>query len=167
MSISSVGSPPILQWLQSYLSGANASTGKQSCGGCQASSDTASISQEAAALNASQPSQPSDPSQTSGINGTQGHHRHHHHGGGHDGPSFMDQLAHSIVSDLQQATGTGASSSAGAAPSDAGTSSTSGGSFIDKLASRIADDLLAKYQQATGATTSPSPATTSQVHTIA
>ena len=47
MSISSVGSSPVLQWLQRYLSGAGASTGDQSCSGCQPSGDKASISNEA------------------------------------------------------------------------------------------------------------------------
>ena len=167
MSISSVGASPMLQWLQSYLSGASGTTGKSSSCGCQSSRDTASISQEATQLNASQPSQTLDPSQASGIKSTEGHHRHHHHGGSQDGESFIDQLAHSVMTDLQQATGNGASNPAGASHSASESSSSSGESFVDKLASEIAKDLLSKYQQGTGSNNSSSPATTSQVNTIA
>lgn len=169
MSISGIGSSPALQWLQSYLSSSGSATGSQSSCGCPPASDTASISQKAVQLNASQASQTSDPSQTSGVNGSQGHHHHHRHGGGQGGSSFMDQLAKSIVSDLQSATGNGdASGSVGsAAPAQA---SGNGGSFIDQLASVIAGDLLAKYQQATGsagAGTSPQSGTANQVNAIA
>src|SRR5574340_299057 len=78
MSVSCIGSSSVLQWLQTYLSSAGSATGSQSSCGCQSSSDTTSISQEAAQLNATQASQATDPSQTSGVNGSQGHHRHHH-----------------------------------------------------------------------------------------
>ena len=149
MSVSGVGSSPVLQWLQSYLSKAGPATGSQSSCGCPSSSDTTSISQQAVQLNASQALQPSDPTQMSGVNGSQGHHHHHHHGGGQGGKSFMDQLGQSIIDDLQKAAGGGVASGSGS--SDATTqASTNGGSFIDQLASKIANDLLAKYQQASG-----------------
>ncbi len=172
MSITSVASSPALQWVQNYLSAAGASTGKQSSCGCQPSGDTTSISPEAAQLNASQTSQSADQSQTSGVSRSQGHHRHHHHqGGGQGGSSFVDQLAQSIVTDLQQATGSGATAGSGTSSTAAATSSTTsaaGGSFIDKLASSIANDLLTAYQQATGSSaTSSSANTTSQVSSVA
>lgn len=168
MSISSVGSSPVLQWLQSYLSGAGSSKGSASSCGCQPSGDTASISQEAAQLNANQVSQVSDSSQPSGAVGTQGRHHHHHHRGEQDGGSFVDRLAESILSDLQQATENGGSPEAGSATPASVSSSATGDSFIDKLAQSIANDLLSKYQQATGASVSSSqPSATSQVNVIA
>lgn len=168
MSISSVGLSPVLQWLQSYLSGAGASTGNQSSCGCQPSADTTSISKEAAQLNASQSSQATDPAQASGVNGPQGHPRHRHHGGGQDGHSFVDRLAQSIVSDLQQATGTDASTSSGSPTPGSASASATGGSFIDKLASEIANDLLAKYQQAAAnGSSSSQTSSSSQVNTVA
>lgn len=168
MSVSGVGSSPVLQWLQSYLSKAGPATGSQSCCGCQSSSDTTSISQEAVQLNASQASQTPDLSQASGVNGAQGHHgHHHHHDGGQGGSSFIDQLAQSIIADLQSATGSGATSGAGSSDATA-QASTNGGSFLDKLASKIAEDLLAKYQQAGGpAGTSSQSSTGNQVNAIA
>ena len=72
MSVSSVGSSPVLQWLQSYLSGVGASTRNQSSCGCQQPADRTSISKAAAQWNASQPSQAIDPAQTSGVNGVRG-----------------------------------------------------------------------------------------------
>ena len=168
MSVSSVGSPPVLQWLQSYISKAGPATGNQSSCGCQPASDTTSISQDAVQLNASQALQTSDPSQTSGINGPQGHHgHHHHHGGGQGGSSFMDQLAQSIIADLQSATGSGATSGAGSSNATAQASANSG-SFLDKLASKIAGDLLTTYQQASGAAgTSAQSSTGNQVNATA
>ncbi len=169
MSVSGVGSSPVLQWLQNYLSSAGSATGGQSSCGCQAPSDTTSISQQAIQLNASQASQSTDPSQTAGVNGSQGrHHHHHHHGGRQGGQSFVDQLAQSIVTDLQNASASGASAGSGSSTTGSSSSSGSGGSFIDKLASDIANDLLAQYQQATGTTTSTTPTSpTSQVNAIA
>ncbi|MEO5954577.1 MAG: hypothetical protein ABIR36_02645 [Nitrospiraceae bacterium] len=61
----------------------------------------------------------------------------------------MDQLAQSITDDLQNATGGGAASGSGSSGATA-QASTNGSSFRDKLASKIAEDLLAKYQQAGG-----------------
>jgi hypothetical protein len=149
MSVSGVESSPALQWLQNYLSSVGSATGSQSYSGCQSSSDTTSISQEAVQLNASQASQTPDLSQTSGVNGPQGHRHHRHHGEGQGGNSFVQQLGQSIVTDLQKATGGGAASESGSSAATAQVSATSG-SFIDKLASEIANDLLAKYQQASG-----------------
>jgi hypothetical protein len=166
MSVSGIGTSSVLQWFQNYLTSAGSATGSQSSCGCQPSGDTTSISQQAVQLNASQASQPTDPAQTPGISGTQKHHHHrHHHGGGQDGHSFVDQLAQSIVSDLQNATGAGATSGAAAPSAQAGAT---GGSFIDKLASEITNDLLATYQQAGGSTGTPSQSgSVNQVNTIA
>ena len=166
MSISSVGSSPVLQWLQSYLAGGGSSKSTVSSCDCQASADTTSISKEATELSANQASQPVDPSQAEGVARGQGHHRHHRHEAGGEG-SFMDRLAQSIITDLQQATGNSASTPAGSSNSDSDSSAASGGSFIDKLASEIAKDLLSKYQQVAGSSASSSSPTSSQVNTIA
>lgn len=168
MSVSGVGSSPVLQWLQNYVSSAGSATGSQSSCGCQPVNDTTSISQEAVQLNANQASQASDPSQASGVNGSQGHRHHHrhHHGGGQGGNSFVDQLAQSIVTDLQNATGSGVASGSGSSDATA-QASANGGSFIDNLASAIANDLLAKYQQASGSAGTSSPSSTvNQVNAI-
>lgn len=155
MSVSGVGSSPVLRWLQNYLSSAGSATGSpSSCGGPSSSNDTTSISQQAVQLNADQAPQATDPSQTSGLYGPQGH-PHHHHGGGQGGGSFMDQLAQSIVTDLQKATGSGASAGSGSSTTGSASSSTTSGSFVAKLASEIANDVLAQYQQATGSTRQP------------
>lgn len=148
MSVSGVGSSPVLQWLQSYLSGSGPATGSQPSCGCPSSSDTTSISPEAVQLNASQALQVPDPSQTSGVNGSQGHH-HRHHGGGQGERSFVSQFAQSIVTDLQNGTSGGMASGSGS-PNATAQASTNGDSFLDKLASKIAEDLLTKYQQASG-----------------
>lgn len=167
MSVSGVGSSPALQWLQNYLSSGGSAAGSQSSCGCQSPTDTTSISPQAVQLNASQTLQTSDPSQTAGVNGSQGHHHHRHHGGGQGGNSFVDQLAQSIVTDLQKATGSGAASGSGSSDATA-QAGINGGSFIDKLASQIASDLLAKYQQASGSAGSSSQSSTvNQVNTIA
>lgn len=167
MSVSGVGTSPVLQWLQNYLAKAGPATGNQASCGCQPASDTTSISQDAVQLNASQALQTSDPSRTSGVTGPQGHHGHHHHGGGQGGNSFMNQLAQSIITDLQGATGSGATSVAGS--SDATEqASANGGSFLDMLASKIAGNLLTMYQQAGGtAGTSPQSSTGNQVNATA
>ena len=167
MSVAGIGSSPILQWLQTALSSAGSATGSPPSCGCQSSStDTASISQQAVQLNANQTSQAADPSQTSGVYGPQGHHhRHHHRADGHGGGSSIDQLAQSIVTDLQKATGSGASVGSGSSTTGSASTSATGGSFIDKLASEIANDLLAQYQQATGLTSQSS--TTNQVNVTA
>jgi hypothetical protein len=169
MSVAGVASSPILQWLQNALSSAGSAPGSPSSCGCQSSSsDTTSISQQAVQLNATQASQAPDPSQTSGVYGPQGHHHHHHHGGGQGGGSFMDQLAQSIITDLQKATGSGASVGSGSSTTGSTSSSTADGSFVDKLASKIANDLLAQYQQATGSTAPTSQSsTTNQVNVTA
>ena len=170
MSVSGVGSSPLLQWLQNYLSPAGSAANSSSSSasrGCQSTGDTTSISQQAVQLNATQAGQLTDPSQPSDVNGSQGHHHHHHHHGGGQGNgqgngSFIDQLAQSIVTDLQQATASGASSESSTAGASGSTST--GGSFIDKLASTIANDLLAQYQQSTGSASTPS---TRQVNAVA
>lgn len=169
MSVSGVGSSPMVQWFQNNLSGAGPATGSPSSSRCRSSSnDTTSISQQAVQLHANQASQAPDPSQTSGVYGPQGHHHHHHHGGGQGGSSFMDQLALSIVTDLQKATGNGASAGSGSSTTGSATSSATGGSFIDKLASKIANDLLAQYQQAIASTVPTSQSsTTNQVNVTA
>lgn len=149
MSVSGVGSSPVLQWLQSYLTKAGPATGPQSSCGSKPASDTTSISQEAVQLNASQGSQTPPLSQSLKVNGLQGHYGHHHHGGGQGGRSFTNQLAQSIITDLQNATGNGAPSGRASADATA-QATTNGSSFIDKLASKISQDLLTKYQQANG-----------------
>lgn len=151
MSVSSVGSSSVLQWLQSYLTKAGPATGPQSSCASTPSSDTTSISQEALQLNASQASQTPGLSQNSTVKGLQGHYGHHRHGGGQGGSSFMDQLAQSIITDLQNSAGNGATSGSGSSDATA-QASTNGSSFIDKLASKISQDLLAKYQEASGLT---------------
>lgn len=55
MSVSAVGTSPMVQWLQNYLSAAGSASGSQSsCATCgdQSTTDTTSISQEAKELNA-------------------------------------------------------------------------------------------------------------------
>ena len=95
------------------------------------------------------------------------HHGHHHHGGGQSGSSFMGQLAQSIITDIQKATGSGATSGAGSSDASA-QASTNGDSFLDKLASKIAGDLLTTYQQAGGAAgTSAQSSTGNQVNATA
>jgi len=169
MSVAGVGSSPILQWLQNALSSTGSATGSPSSCGCQSSSnDTTSISQQAVQLNANQAPPATDPSQTSGLYGPQGHHHHHHHGGRQGGGSFMNQLAQSIVTDLQKATGSEAQAGSGSSTTGTSSSSTTGGSFIDKLASEIANDLLAQYQQANGSTAATSQSgSTNQVNATA
>jgi len=105
----------------------------------------------------SQTAQPTDPQQSLNVNGTQGqhHHHHHHHSGGKSkdqgNGSFIDQLAQSILSDLQQTDDTGASSATSSASAPNG----SGESFIDGLASAIVNNLPAKYHQATDSSQAP------------
>ena len=65
---------------------------------------------------------------------------------GVDGPVGV---AIEVIYDLQNATGGGAASGSGSSGATA-QASTNGSSFRDKLASKIAEDLLAKYQQAGG-----------------
>ena len=173
MSIAGVGASPGLQWLQNYLSPSGTGSGSQSSCGRQASTDMASISQQAMQLNASQGAQSPDASLTSGVTGTQGqqhhHHHHHHDKSGSGGQSFVDTLAQAIVTDLQQATGSGTPTGSGSSTAEPASSSLSGGSFLDKLASAIANDFLTQYQQTTGSTP-PSTAQaspSSQVNTVA
>lgn len=94
------------------------------------------------------------------------HHRHHSEEQSNDpeNRSFIDQLAQSILSNLQQTDETAASSPADSSSPPNG----SGVSSIDGLTNIIADNLLAKYLQASDtslALSSTSPPT--QVNTIA
>ncbi len=171
MSVSSVGTSPMLQWLQSYLSSAGSVSSNQSCNascGAQSMSDTASISQQAVELNADQTEPLSDPSQLPDLSTLRAHHTHHHHHGDEQGlnqddGSFMDQLAKSIVPDLQQPAGSDASSESNA-PTD---SQGNEGSFLDRLAHAIANDLIAQYQQSPGSdSTRSSTGDTSQVNAV-
>jgi hypothetical protein len=155
MSISSINSSPVLQWLQNSLSTAGLTVGNQSSRGyCDSQSAGSAISlfQQALQVMTNQTELPTDASQSLNVNGTEGQHHHHHHGhsgGGSNDPghgSFIDQPAQSILSDLQQTDETGASSP---------TSSSSA----------IANNLLAKYQQATDSSQASSPLT--QVNSIA
>lgn len=151
MSVSGVGTSPLLQWLQhAHSQTGSAAKGRSCCGG-ESSSDTTSISQEAIQLNAIRTPQSADRPQASEIRGAQGHHGHHQHQDGkQDERSFIDRLVQSISTDLRSATGSDTASGAGS--SDAIVrASTIGGSFLDKLASKIAEDLLATYRQAGGA----------------
>jgi hypothetical protein len=114
-----------------------------------------------------QTASPTDASQSLNVNGTQGMHHHHHHGHSGGGSNdlghgaFIDQSAQSILSDLQQTDETGASSPTSSSSAVSG----DGVSFIDGLASAIANNLLAKYQQATDSSQASSPLT--QVNSIA
>lgn len=155
MSISSINSSPVLQWLQNSLSTAGLTVGNQSSrgsGDSQSASSAISLFQQALQLMTNQTASPTDASQSLNVNGTQGMHHHHHHGHSGGGSndlghgSFIDQPAQSILSDLQQTDETGASSP---------TSSSSA----------IANNLLAKYQQATDSSQASSPLT--QVNSIA
>ncbi len=173
MSVSSVGTSPMLQWLQNYLSSAGSASSTQSSSpscGTQSTSDMASISQQAVELNADSTEQGADPSQPPDPSTVRAHHAHHHHHHGDeqgqsqgDG-SFIDQLAKSIVTNLQQATGSDTSS-------ESNTSTDANGnedSFLEKLATAISNDLLAKYQQSTGSeSTTSSTGDTNQVNAIA
>ena len=160
MSISNINSSPVFQWFQQSLSTAGLTVGNQSS---SASNDTQSGTntilpfQQALQMLTSQTAQPTDPQQLLNVNGTQGqhHHHHHHHSGGeskdHGNGSFIDQLAQSILSDLQQTDDTGASSATSSSSAPNG----SGESFIDGLAGAIANNLPAKYHQATDSSQAP------------
>jgi hypothetical protein len=170
MSISSINSSPVLQWLQNSLSTAGLTVGNQSSrgsGDSQSASSAISLFQQALQVMTNQTASPTDASQSLNVNGTQGQHHHHHHGhsgGGSNDPghgSFIDQPAQSILSDLQQTDETGASSPTSSSSAVSG----DGVSFIDGLASAIANNLLAKYQQATDSSQASSPLT--QVNSIA
>lgn len=161
MSISSISSSPILQWLQNSLSAAGLSGNSQPAGAdCGSVSDGASISlfQQALQVITNQTTQPTDAPQSLNVNGTQGHHHHHHSEEQSNDPgngSFINQLAQSILSDLQQTDEPGASSTTGSSSAPNGGSV----SFIDGLAGAIANNLIAKYQQTTDS--SPTPSSTS------
>ncbi len=170
MSISSINSSTVLQWLQSSLSMAGLTVGNQSSSAsCESQSGSNAISpfQQALQMLTSQTAQPTDPQQSLSVNGAQGTHHHHHyrHSGGEGNnqgnASFIDQLAQSIVSDLQQTDSTGTASTTNSSSASSG----NGLSFIDGLASAIANDLLAKYQQTTDSSPAPSPST--QVNAVA
>lgn len=159
MSISNISSSPILQWFQQSLSTAGLTVGNQSANAshdAQSGTHTISPFQQALQMLTSQTAQPTDPQQSLSASGAQGqHHHHHHHSGGESKDqgkgSFIDQLAQSIMSDLQQTDSPGASSTAD--PSSA--SNGSGLSFLDGLASAIANNLITKYQQATESSQAP------------
>src|SRR6185437_8922775 len=140
MSISSINSSPVLQWLQNSLSTAGLTVGNQSSrGSCDSQSAGSAISlfQQALQVMTNQTALPTDASQSLNVNGTQGQHHHHHHrhsGGGSNDlghGAFIDQSAQSILSDLQQTDETGASSPTSSSSAVSG----DGVSFIDGLAS--------------------------------
>ncbi len=171
MSLSGINSSPMLQWLQQSLSSADLASGTQaasaSCGSSSAS-DPSSLFQQALQALTSQTASSTDPQPALSVNGTQGqHHHHHHHGGqssGQGDSSFIDQLAQSILGDLQQTDSAASSSSTDSASAPNAT----GGSFIDGLASAIANDLLTRYQQTTGGNPASSLTnSTNQVSAIA
>jgi len=162
----------MLQWLQNYLSSAG------SAGSCQSAStscdtpstsDTASISQQAVQMNADPTEQGPDSSQLPDLSTLRAHHSHHHHHDGEQGQSqedgsFIDQLAKSIVTNLQQGTGSDGSSELNTSTD----SNENKDSLVEKLATAISNDLLAKYQQATGSqSTTSSTGDTNQVNAIA
>jgi len=170
MSISSINSSPVLQWLQNSLSTAGLTVGNQpSPGSCDSRSAGSVISlfQQALQVMTDQTAPPTDASQSLNVNGTQGQHHHHHHrhsgGGSNDlgNGSFIDQLTQLILRDLQQTDETGASSP----PSSSGALSSNGVPFIGGLASAIANNLSANYQQATDSSQASSPST--RVNSIA
>lgn len=163
MSISSINSSPVLQWLQNSLSTAGLTVGNQSSpGSCdsQSAGSVISLFQQALQVMTNQTAPPTDASQSLSVNGTEGQHHHHHHrhSGGEsndlENGSFID-LAQSILSDLQQTDGTGTSSPTSSSSALSG----NGVSFIDGLASAIAGNLLDKYQQATDSSHASSPST--------
>jgi hypothetical protein len=173
MSISSITSSPVLQWLQQSLSTAGLTVGNQSSRAstdAQSGSDAISSFQQALQMLTSLTAPSTDAQQSLSANGAQGmHHRHHHHYNGgeeHDrgnGP-FIDQLAQSILSDLQQTDDTGGSS----ATSSSSASTDSDASFIDGFASAIANNVLAQYHQATDSSQAPSSISSpSQVSAVA
>lgn len=135
ISISEISSSPALQWLQNSLSATGISGNPQTAG-----ASSGSPFQQALQAITNQTALPTDVSQSLSVNGAQGQHHHHHRYGGGESSnqgngSFMNQLAQSILSDLQQADDTGASS----ATSSSSTSNGSGESFIDGLANAIAN----------------------------
>ena len=160
MSISNINSSPVLQWFQQSLSTAGLTVDNQSSSASndtQSGTNTISPFQQALQMLTSQTAQPTDPQQSLNVNGTQGqhHHRHHHHSGGESkdqgNGSFINQLAQSMLSDLQQTDDTGASSATSSSSAPNG----SGESFIDGLAGAIANNLPAKYHQATDSSQAP------------
>ena len=169
MSISNITSSPVLQWLQQSLSTAGLTVGNQSSGasnGAQSGSTTISPFHQALQMLTSQTAQPTDPQQSLSASGAQGtHHRHHHHsrgeGNNQGNEGFVDQLAQSIVNDLQQTDGTGASLTGDSSSASNG----SGLSFMDGFSTAITNNLLTNYQQATDSSQASSPST--QVNAIA
>ena len=155
MSISSINSSPVLQWLQNSLSTAGLTVGNQSSrGSCdaQSASNAISLFQQAMQIMTNQTAPPADAAQSLNVNGTQGqhHHRHHRHSGGGSNDlgngSFIDQLAQSILSNLQQTDETGASSPTSSSSAFNG----NGVSFSDGLASAIANNLLSQIPTGDG-----------------
>src|SRR6185312_3174707 len=109
---------------------------------------------------------PTDPQQSlSASSAQETHHHHHHHSGGagnnQGDEGFIDQLAQSLVSDLQQADGTGTSLTGDSSSASDG----SGLSFLDGLVSAFANNSLTQYQQTTDS--SHESSSSSQVKAIA
>lgn len=160
MSISDITPAPVLQWLQNSLSGAGLTVGNPSSstsGEFQPGSDSISPFQQALQMLTNQTAPPTDSPSSLSTNGAQGtHHHHHHHGGGEGNnqgtEAFINQLAQSIITDLQQTDGTDTAPD----PSSSSASSISGMSSIDGLESAIANSLLTQYQQATNSSPTPS-----------
>lgn len=168
MSISSINSSTLFQWLQGSLSAAGLTVGNQSSSpsnDAQSGSNTILPFQQALQTLTSQTAQPAAPQQSFSTNGAQETHHHprHHSGGeGNQGnEGFIDQLAQSIVNDLQQIDGAGDSSTA----SSSNDSTSNDMSFLDGLTSALANNSLTQYRQATDASPAPSPS--SQVNAIA
>lgn len=162
MSVSNISSTPVFQWLQQSLSATGLTVGNQSFrGSCdsQSASDVGSLFQQTLQMMTNQTAPPTDAPQSLTVNGTQGQHHHHHHrhSGENNDPgngSFIDQLAQSILSDLQQGNEPAASS-----PS---ASNGSGESFIDGFGSAIAN-VLAQYHQATDSSQTSNPSLVSSI----
>lgn len=167
MAVSTINSSPILQWLQQSLSATGLSGNSPSshvpCG--SASGDAAiSVFQKALQMMANQTTQPTDASQALNVYGTQGQHPHHHHrhstgSNDHGGESFIDQLAQSLPSDLQQVDESGISSPTGSPNTPNGSDT----SFIDGLASAIANHVFTQYHQASDASQTPNPTTVNAI----
>lgn len=154
MSISSINSSTLFQLIQNSLSAAGLAVGNQSSSpstDAQSGNTTISPFQQALQTLTSPIAQPPDSQQSLSINGTQRtpHHHHHHSGGeGNQGnEGFIDQLAQSLINDLQQIDGTADSSIAPSSNDPTG----NGLSFLDGLTSALANSSLTQYQSATDA----------------
>ena len=123
-----------------------------------------SVFQQALQMMTNQTTQPTDASQALNVYGTQGQHPHHHHrhstgSNDHGDESFIDQLAQSLLNDLQQGDASAAASPTGApnAPNESDTS------FINGLASAIATNVFTHYHQASDASQTPNPTTVNAI----